>query len=663
MVTGDIEKKTERSTQGSYALPPKLVRKVEKLIKKGKLTEPDALQDVIQAKFDNSADFIEATQIVGDYLLEQGNKQLANECFELVLATDPKLYPIYAKIGLIAYKSKQSQRAFELFKHYLSFDQMNVEVVKYTAELALDLALVEEAWQWLNHLLKIDPNDAWACEKLGRLAFDRGNMDLAEQLFAMALRLGSESAALANDYGATLENNGKHDAAIVAFKRALELQPNTVLYLNNIVHAYNELVDFKNAKYYADKAIKYGKNDPTANYNMGVLLEWNCQFEECIPFYKKAISLGTDMQHVYRNLANVYYMLGRFSEGEALGEKGLKKYPDYGEIGINLAFCCFAQGKWEKGAAYYDHRTIKNRIVDIPAWNGEDLTGKKLLIWSEQGIGDQLMFCWYLPLLKAEKVEVIIELEPRLVDLVQRSYPWVKVIAEDSLSKDDIKKENCDWMTVQASLLNRYWREVRDARDLYLKFARELMQEEDSQLIVDAEQQSHWKNWLSGISQRPKIGICWRSGFSSVTRNRQYLAVNELPEIFSQLDVDVINLQYGSTQEEIEFLGAQDNMNFYHPDCDLKDDQDALAALISNLDLVISAGTAVHTLAGMLGRPTWVFRSSYLDSDIPQGAPFIGMIPTAKFILAKKRPIEAVISQLHDALVQHLPELNEKASW
>ena len=360
--------------------------------------------------------------------------------------------------------------------------------------------------------------------------------------------------------------------------------------------------------------------------------------------YERAIELNEDSKYVYQNLSYVCFRVGKYQRGVEIGLRGLEREPDNSKIGVNLAFNYFILKDYIKCFEYYGHRIIKNRVIDIPAWSGEDLTGKKLLIWSEQGIGDHYMFAWYFPLLEKLGVECVIETDKRLVPLMQHAFPNFRFFPEESLSREELLAEKFDYMTVLASLGLLFHEQVSAARDAVIADYDNRYTPKKGFLQCEPEVKTKWKEKVQALGDRPKVGICWRSGFINASRARNCLKPEDMVEIFRGLPVDVVNLQYSSSEEELAILKSDPEFHFHHfDDIDLKDDQTQLAGLISAMDLLVSHSTAVHSLAGALGVPTWNFMLSHSELPEPEVHAFAGMFPSVKYIEGRGNYIQCVV--------------------
>jgi hypothetical protein len=216
-----------------------------------------------------------------------------------------------------------------------------------------------------------------------------------------------------------------------------------------------------------------------------------------------------------------------------------------------------------------------------------------MLVWREQGLGDELLFGTCVPDLVARGAEVTLAVDPRLVPLLARAFPAVRVVADPEWGDGPFSYQ------VPLGSLPRYLRATRAS-----------FPETWSTLAPDRHLAAAWTDRLASIPARLKVGLCWRSGARSADRSRHYAPLVAYRPVLEVPGVAWINLQYGECEEELLDLEATHRVRLHRwEDVDLRDDLESVAALIWNLDLVISAPTAVSSLAGALGSETWQVES------------------------------------------------------
>ena len=221
-------------------------------------------------------------------------------------------------------------------------------------------------------------------------------------------------------------------------------------------------------------------------------------------------------------------------------------------------------------------------------WNNEE--GKRVSLWKEQGIGDEIIFLGLVPEAKERSQGLAVYIDPRLVPLCERSMPGIKFFGDTK----EFEKQAFDYHMPMGSLPRLFRSDIKDFdRTIhgYLKA---------DKLRVDTLRRE------MGLEGKRVIGISWKS-IRSLTTSKKSMMLKDFGTIFKGMDVVLLNLQYGDVQEEIdEFTQATGIEVLQCKSVDNREDLDGLAALIELCDLVISTRNITIHLAGALGKETWV---------------------------------------------------------
>lgn len=458
----------------------------------------------------------------------------------------------------------------------------------------------------------------------GICAATYGDDTLATQLWLHALELNPRYAQAWFNLGVVHQKKGLHVEAEQAFRNAVENDPSNTeawLMLGDLLYGQGRLIDAKAAY---ELLLARDAANAHAHNNLGLICASEKQQEEALAHYQKAILLAPDSPEILSNYANLLSSMRREHEAESLLQKALELAPDsainYTNLGVlnanlgklseaercfnqalkispeyplarlNLSYAQLKQGNfhsgWANHEARYDPRLPDNGIplpvVAAPQWQGESLDGKHLLVWMEQGYGDQIQFSRYLAQLK-QRWNVLITLvcRPSLTRLLETLGS-----ADLVYSPDEAPAEGYDFWTLSLSLplhcATRNEQEI-PAQLPYLK--------------VPQASLDKWHDVLSGDGY--KVGLAWQG-------NPKHLndAWRSLPEALLAPLLDVPEITYVSLQPGGAFPGL---VALDHP---LEDFSDT-AALISQLDLVISADTAVAHLAGAMAKPCWLMLPHY----------------------------------------------------
>lgn len=317
----------------------------------------------------------------------------------------------------------------------------------------------------------------------------------------------------------------------------------------------------------------------------------------------------------YDMLAAIYVHIGGHRQRIFdLCDKAVELNPDNKLLKWNTSFYAAFLGDSARYDKYLDVALeiglrAPCRHFMAPLWKGESLKDKTILIWREQGIGDELAGSMYFQALidraDREGGRVKIECTDRLESLFRRSFPRAQVDRE--ALDDDMVRTDLDYHIPALS--------IRKNVDHKFKFPVEYV----AHLSPHKELRRKWRERLDALGSGLKIGICWRSGLQSAGRNNFYAEQQDLAPLLALPNVHWVNLNYAGYQQDYQELRELYGVDMHiWDDLDLKNDFEGLAALTSELDLVISAASTPGVLACCLGRPTWMFT---FGADHPKVTP------------------------------------------
>lgn len=279
-----------------------------------------------------------------------------------------------------------------------------------------------------------------------------------------------------------------------------------------------------------------------------------------------------------------------------IADKMLKEvsdaFPDCEEAKWNRGLALLEQGNYSEGFDLYEYskkRNVRNYPGEPPLWNGE--TGKTVMVYGEQGIGDEIMFASVVPDLMKD-CKVVMDAHLRLADMFRRSFNLPVYGTREFNALLWQHPEKIDYKISIGSLCRFYRKDKKDfPGSAYLKA---------DQKLVDK-----YKLKLSELKGKPCIGISWRGGSKSTNKNLRHIPLDKLLPLFQSIDANWISLQYQpSSQSVIDEFTERTGIKIHHWQ-EAIDDYDMTAGLISNLDLIISVPQSIIHLAGALGVPAW----------------------------------------------------------
>lgn len=477
-------------------------------------------------------------------------------------------------------------------------------------------------------LVERHPNSGLVWKLLGATLLSLKKESLPELIKAAEL-LPNDAEAL-NNLGSALVAKGRYVDAIAHLRRAIEIKPDYADAYGMLGMAQQFLGQYPEALAHYEKALSLDPKVANVRNNLGIVLTTIGRLDEAVTHLRRAIEIEPHKANAYKNLANALQFLGDLEGAVQCSYQALAIWPADGPGRINLgntlqilgrhseAIQCFeivlaldpnneaaiynrsysmlSLGRLAEGWADYDYRPTRNerRHAALPHWSGEDLTGKSIVIWGEQGVGDEIR----LASLFAEMVErssrCVIECHAKLLPLFMRSFPRAQVVVK-TYPPHPTTLDDIDYQCAAGSLTR------------WLRPTIESFPERESYLTPDPERIQYWRERLAEVGPGPKIGFCWRSMKNHGSRMLYYTTLDLWGPIFTLPGVHFLNLQYDKCDEELEAARKQFGIPLHEfPEVDMLNDLDETAALTQALDLVISSPTAPSIMAAALGIPSWV---------------------------------------------------------
>jgi Flp pilus assembly protein TadD len=417
-----------------------------------------------------------------------------------------------------------------------------------------------EAESFYRRDLHLEPDFITAWMNLGLAHFELGNYDAAEEFEREALRLDPDQPDAHNHLGMIHYKRGRLAEAENCFRTALRLNP---------AH-------------------------PNATLNLGSVRQVFDHPDEAEGLFRRAMALGVNPSHARSNLALCLMEQARPGEAEAMCREALRDSPDYAEAKANLALSLMMMGRLKEGWGYYETRwqveAKSRRVPDIgqPLWTGQELNGETVLLYAEQGYGDTLQFCRFVPMVAAAGGRVVLVV-PRPLRRLMMSLQGVSEL----LAEDDDMLPGFDYHCPLLSLPHAFGTDIDTipAGSPYLS--------------------GDPRPWEGVLRQMPglKVGLVW-AGKSRTDQphavaldKRRSMHLHDMAPLFGVKGISFVSLQLGPPARQMRNL--PDGATLHDVSARIADWSDT-AGLISGLDLVIAVDTAVAHLAGALGKPVWM---------------------------------------------------------
>ncbi len=438
--------------------------------------------------------------------------------------------------------------------------------------------------------------------------------------------------------------SGRLDQAREIYAKILEIVPDHPGALDHSGVIAIESGDDETALSLISKAIRIRPNNPFFCNNLGNALRRQGNYDQAVAAFKKALKLRPDLKEVHNNLGNVLKDLGKLDEAIESFQAALQLKPDYAEAHHNLSLTLLTQGNFTRGWEEYEWRFQKAGWRSIypyrfikPLWDGESFVGKRLFVHNEQGFGDIFQFIRYIPMVKDLGGTVIFETRKEIFEIL-KGFPGIDELMEMSPSGKHL--EDFDFYVPLLTLPKVF------------ETCLETIPAEVPYIRADPEKSKYWKDRLpeSGF----KVGLVWAGKtMHHGTRKRScslesFLCLADIP------DIHLIGLQKGAAALQAGlFLDRINIMNLGESFQDFSD----TAAVIENLDLVITVDTAVAHLAGALGKPVWILLAFSPDWRWLLNRDETPWYPTMKlFRQPKPGDWQAVLDKVSHGLRTHLKD-------
>jgi tetratricopeptide (TPR) repeat protein len=576
---------------------------------------------------ENSPRNVAALNLLSIAYFQSGEAHRAVAPLQQALALNPDLPSGHYNLGRILQGLKRYDEARPLYELALARQPDDPEIHNNLGTLLRAIGRNDEAVAHFRTALKRKPDYAEAHVNLGNALHALGRHQDAIAAFERAVALNAGVAEAHSSFGRALAAVGRHEEALKRFDAAVALRPGDPVAHFDRGNALHRLERFSEAVAAHERALSLDPSHADAHANLGAALYELGHYDRAVGQYRKALVRQPDDARITRNLADALVKLDRFDEAiaayrlvtarepangqahfalasalEAIdcNEEALQSYrraidlmPDDPRPKWFKAYLDLSLGHLEEGWRSFEARWAARDLAPRPyrqrRWDGGAVDGK-LLVWGEQGLGDQIIYAGMIEDLRRRAPSICLEVEPRLVSLFARSFSQVEVVP----MADELYGGAITAQVPLASLaphLRPDWQSFKPAARGHLK--------------ADPARAAEFRARLANDGRRV-IGLSWQSTSLAIGRAksaslRDFAAVLRLP------GCRFVDLQYDDAPAERDAVAGELCVNVDRlADLDLRNDIDGVAALISACDLVFTVSNTNAHLSGALGKPTWV---------------------------------------------------------
>ena len=527
-------------------------------------------------------------------LCRQGRPAEGIDVVRKVLALDPAEARAHRLLGMALSQLGRDAEALASLDQAIACQPNFADAYGARADVLLNLGRRADAVESYRQALILNPRSIadWCNQGAALLSLGRPQEALASLDQPIALEPGFAEAYF--NRGNALTQLGLHEQALEAFDRALAIVPNHADALNNRGNTLHELKRDQEALETLDRALLIKADHVPALVTRAAVLVALARLGEALTDCDRALAVAPGYFDALVKRGQILIELERFQDAVVALDQALAIQPDDTEAKWNKSLLCLGLGRFPEGWELYEHRWtaatgIRPRPYPQPRWNGGHVDGT-LLVWGEQGLGDEILYASMMPEVASRATSVVLEAEPRLAPLFARSFPQVKVIP----CRPDSYRGRVDAQVPMGSL-GRYLRTSWDS----------FPHRDRGYLAADPALSGRLRERLASDG-RIAIGLVWLSR-SAATGKSKSAQLSELASLLRTPGCRFVDLQYGDTSSERRAIEQDLGVKVEHmDDVDNTNNIDALAALIAACDIVVSVSSGTAHLAGALGKPTWV---------------------------------------------------------
>jgi len=561
----------------------------------GRLGEAEQIYRQILAAL---PDHFDSRQLLGAIFLQRGQHAEALQHIERALKSSPDNVFVLNNQGVVLQELKRYEEALKSLERALVLRPDYAEAHSNRGNVLKALLRFNEALASYDRALALRPDFAQAHSNRGDVLCELKRFEEALTSCERALKLQPNFAEAHCNRANALRKLKRLDEAMAGYDRALSLKPDYAEAHSNRGTVLHDLHRFEEALVSYDRALALRPDFAEALSNRGNALQELHRFEEALEEYQRAYGLRQDFAEAYSNCGNALRELDRFEEALASFERAIALRPDFAEAHFNAAHCLLLTGDLGRGWKQYEWRWLTDQLNSEgrnfaqSQWTGSDeIAGKTILLHAEQGLGDTLQFCRYVPRVTARGARVIFEVQEPLVALMRTLSSGTEVIAKgDPLPAFDM---HCPLLSLPLAFNTEF----------------DTIPGETRYLSSDAAKRDGWRARL-GPHGQPRVGLVWagdprkRLPNAHLIDRQRSVTFDSLAPLLDVADCDFVSLQKG--EDAIAQLRSSPlRHRIIDWSSDFHDFSDT-AALIDNLDLVIAVDTSVAHLAGALGKPMWL---------------------------------------------------------
>lgn len=492
---------------------------------------------------------------LGCTLLDQGQEEQAAEAYRRSIAANPDYADAYSNLGVVLARQKHCSEAVDAYRRAIVLRPDYVDAHRNLTGL---LVALERPLEALPHCLKL-------------------------------VELEPDNATFMGYLGVLMGELGRHRDAVIACRKALQMDPTLLVAYATIIAAHSSLNEHDDALRLACHYVEHAPDDPDAYCAFAMALQYTGRWDDALAMCGKAIALAPDNPTLLHTMGRIAHAAGTMDAALDIYERAIALAPERAKLRWDQSLALLLAGRYREGWSAFEVRwdvnqlRVDNRNFTQPAWNGEDLAGKTILLHAEQGMGDTIQFIRYAAGVARRGGRVVAQVQPLLKRLVASAAGVDAVVAY---------KEPLPHFDVYCPMLS-----------LPRIFETDLDTVPDAQGYLHPEPAAR-AQWLNRLGPRKglRIGLIWAGNPTHRNDSNRSMRLEQFMPALTMPGLEWFSLQVGQAEADLRQLPAGMIRNLVP---DIMDFADTAAAL-STLDLLVTVDTSSAHLAGALGQNVWV---------------------------------------------------------
>ncbi len=570
---------------------PEALADALRLHRAGNLAEAESLYLGILAVAPECAD---ALHLLGLIAYQRGNNMLAVEYIEKAVAINPSVSIYHNNLGSAFMNLEQTETAMRCFRKAVGLDPDYAEAYNNMGNALRRRGENKKAAKQYMKALELNPGHVPALNNLANLLKGEGRVDDAIMHYRRAIKLQPDIAETHFNLGNALKERGDLQGAEEHYRKAVSISPDFAEAYNNLANILKKQKRYDEAAALYRRAVSINPDFAEAYANLGDTCREQGALEEAVRQCRRAIGLNPDSEHAYINLGNTFLDMGDLQKAVEQYNRAIALKPDSADAHYNRGLVLLMKGEFGEGWKEYGWRFKSAEIsgdigcsnADVPEWDGSPLNGRSVLVRAEQGLGDHIQFVRYIPLIKALGGRVIYECGRSLIRLFE-NFKGIDVLSETPYGPGRGEKPDA---YISLLSLPAVFGTTIDTIPADIPY-----------LSVDRYAAGQWKHRIN--SNAFKVGLVWAGNPEHRNDRNRSCRLRDFEPLAAVPGIEFFSLQKGVTVTEDDHTAAA-SLHLVDIAESLGDFYDT-AAVMENLDLVISVDTAVAHLAGALGRPVW----------------------------------------------------------